>query len=459
MEVRGSMTQFEPLTPERVLEETKGMITYAEFSKILSEYGMSIEYVVYDATRHFQNTFYADYDNALYRTLYLNYDYIKSAGCVDLENFSEIIKSGNAAFKTRNWNSLYSFEIPVPMLIYDFQRRFRDIKPENVFDIWHKIYKRIDYAGGVWNSDILEYVFSHAPKPKIPSFNENGMVTIYRGMGELSQPPETAISWSTHPGNALWFANHCGRGTHLVIAEVSLDNIVAYFGGFSHENEIIVRPNTVCNIRNEDMYPAKEETFVKLTVPALINFKIFGRQAAKLGYKEETTKFAVHGIKHILRVLLLSLIYFYNSGTELTKEDRNILVYFSLLHDIGRTNEDEDENHGLASIQLIKSKGLRIAGIKLSPKAYRMANFIIQYHCREDSEGMKAIQELSEFSRKDKERTEQLYCICKDMDGLDRVRFNGLDYRMLRTEFAKKLPLIAGCLLEEDIIAAINKQD
>ena len=47
------------------------------------------------------------------------------------------------------------------------------------------------------------------------------------------------------------------------------------------------------------------------------------------------------------------------------------------------------------------------------------------------------------------------YAICKDMDGLDRVRFNGLDIFMLRTPYAKKLPLIAGCLLQENIVNAV----
>ena len=48
-----------------------------------------------------------------------------------------------------------------------------------------------------------------------------------------------------------------------------------------------------------------------------------------------------------------------------------------------------------------------------------------------------------------------LYAICKDMDGLDRVRFNGLDILMLRTPYAKKLPLIAGCLLQENIVNVV----
>ena len=44
------------------------------------------------------------------------------------------------------------------------------------------------------------------------------------------------------------------------------------------------------------------------------------------------------------------------------------------------------------------------------------------------------------------------------MDGLDRVRFNGLDYRMLRTEYAKQMPLIAGELLEEDLLAVLETE-
>lgn len=51
-----------------------------------------------------------------------------------------------------------------------------------------------------------------------------------------------------------------------------------------------------------------------------------------------------------------------------------------------------------------------------------------------------------------------LYHICKDMDALDRVRFNGLDYRMLRTQYARRLPLVAGCLLEEDLLTPLDME-
>lgn len=129
---------------------------------------------------------------------------------------------------------------------------------------------------------------------------------------------------------------------------------------------------------------------------------------------------------------------------------------YSLLHDLGRTSEDRDDNHGDASVELAHSKGILLRGIRLTSKEYRMAELIIRFHCRDDQAGFDAIQVEPGFTRKDKERAWHLYQICKDMDGLDRVRFNGLDYRMLRTEFGRKLPLVAGCLLEEKLLEVLN---
>lgn len=339
------MMRIDPITPEWVEKCSDGSLTYSELADILSGYGMSIDHVVHDPDRVFQNTFYADYEKGLYRLLLLSRDYLEGAGTHDLADFSKTIKIGNPFLINRKWEPFYTILVPMPMMIYDFQKRIREIEPENVFNIWYELYKRIDYSNGMWTSETLEYVFSCVPEMAKPDVEENGLVTLYRGMGAWSQPVNTAISWSINSGNALYFTNRFGRGTHLAIADVAPDDIVAYFPSYYYENEVIVRPNTVQNIRYADMLPADEETFVKLTVPALLEYRIFGCQAAKYGYKEESI-FEFHGIKHILRVLLLSLVYFYNSGETLVEEDKRILIYFSLLHDVGRTNEDEDDNAG-----------------------------------------------------------------------------------------------------------------
>lgn len=100
---------------------------------------------------------------------------------------------------------------------------------------------------------------------------------------------------------------------------------------------------------------------------------------------------------------------------------------------------------------------LRVKRASAYKKEFQIAALIIRYHCRDDEEGISAINRQPGFSRKDKERAVMLYRICKDMDGLDRVRFNGLDYRMLRTEFARRLQLIAGCLVKGDILTVFGQ--
>ena len=134
-----------------------------------------------------------------------------------------------------------------------------------------------------------------------------------------------------------------------------------------------------------------------------------------------------------------------------------ILIYFSLLHDIGRDSEDVDETHGDKSVELIRRKNIRIKGIQLSKKGYRIAKLLIRHHCRSDETGLERVCKVPDFSCQDSERASRLYRIAKDMDGLDRVRFNGLDFRYLRTSFARKLPLVAGGLLEEPLLECIRR--
>lgn len=451
-DLRGSMAQFDAITPEKFEAASNGTATYMELCQLLNEYGLTIEKVVFDDSRPFLNTFYADFEQGLYCEIYLQVENFEECHRPIFQELARKRMGGNEHLKQQNWSIYYTMDVPLPMQAYDFQKRVYQIEPSQVFDIWMRIYKRLDYSNGVWKTDILNYIFSHAPETEIPEPQDSGGVLVYRGIGALSQKSDTAISWSTHPGNALWFANHSGRGTQMLLGEVDPADIIAYFPGFYNENEVLVKPGTVKNIRSARMLPADEQTFIKLSAPMLKDFIALGREALHLGYpRDEESIFNVHSIHHILRVLFLSLVYFYHSGEPLRDEDKQILIYFSILHDIARKHDGADETHGDAAVDLIRKKNLRIKGVHLSKKGYKIAETIIRYHCREDNVGATAIEKIPRFSRKDRERTTRLLFICKDMDGLDRVRFNGLDYRFLRTPFAARLPLIAGCLLKENI--------
>jgi hypothetical protein len=100
----------------------------------------------------------------------------------------------------------------------------------------------------------------------------------------------------------------------------------------------------------------------------------------------------------------------------LTEEDKQILIYFALLHDIGRDNEEKDDTHGDKSVDLIRSKNIRIKGIQLSKKGYRIAKLIIRHHCRDDEISMERITKMPNFTAKDLGRAVKLYNIAKDMD-------------------------------------------
>ena len=452
MEVRGSMKQFLKLTPEFVEYVESDGLTYEELEQVLSDAGLDIGNVVCDPGRLLQNTYYADYEKGRYCEIYLQRAYMDTLSQVARMSSKEPI---NRFLKNKDWETYYHLSVPVPMLIYDFQRRYKEIEPEEVFEVWRSIHTRIDYSYDMWPSELLEYVFDHAPKPELPELDEDGKITVYRGMGALSQPTDKAISWSTSNINALWFANRSARGTKLLRARVKPEDVVAYFSGFRYENEVIIRPGAELEIFEEDMIPCTEDYVPKMLLPVMREFLEFSKVALKLGYRRESP-FQQHGVKHILRVLLLSLIYFYNSGDNLSTEDKKILIYFSLLHDIGRTSDYVDENHGENGLKLIHKKSLRIKNISMSKKAYRIANLIIANHCREDDIGIAAIKAEPTFSVQDKRRARKLYDIAKDMDGLDRVRFNGLDYLRLRTPYARKLPLVAGGLLEEKLVDLIS---
>ena len=453
-DVRGCMTRFDPLTPEIVASQSEDGLTYEELKSVLTECGMDIEKVVFDGSRSFQNAFYADFEYGHYCWIPFQKANLRAIISTMDQQFQS--PGFGRARRNRDWAAFYMMEVPLPMQIYDFQRRYREIDPDQVFSVWSSIHTHIDYANAMWEPAVLEYVFSHAPKTGIPETDADGLITIYRGMGEKSQSAETALSWSTSPVCALWFANRSTRGTRLVSARVKPEQILIYNAGHRGEQEVILKPGTKLDIQEADMVPSTEDHVPQLLVPVTLEFFRYGALAVNLGYPVEGL-FSWHGVKHILRVLLLTLLYCHYSGGDLSEEDKLILIYFSLLHDIGRDSEYEDDTHGDKSVDLIRSKNIRLKGIQLSKKGYRIAKLLIRHHCRSDEIGLERIAKVPNFSGQDVSRATKLYRIAKDMDGLDRVRFNGLDFRYLRTPYARRLPLVAGGLLEEPLLECIKE--
>ncbi len=449
-QARGSMANIEKLTEDNFGQFSEDGITYARAKELFDNAGLDISKVIVDPTRYIYNIYYADHENGMYLDLHLSEEALTHEH-IGLKAMQKKLYHCKDLMERKLWTSFYYVSVPGPLHIYDFQLRYKDIDPDVVYEVWENIHKNLDYENGQWKDEVLEYVFARAPKPKNLPLNENGMVTVYRGSGTLSQPPERALSWSSNQQNALWFANHNGFGQAMFIGEVEPKDVVNYLAGFRDENEVIVRRGSVKNIRIADMIPVTEENVVKLFSSAIPELLEYGQYVKVLGYESEGLM-AFHGRSHILRVLMLSLIYFYNSKEVLSNRDKDILIYFSLLHDIGRDNEDVDSSHGQKSVQKIETEDITIPGLSLKSKDLTIAKLLIRLHSIPDEEGKNELfRRRKKYSSEGYFRLVRLFCISKDMDGLDRVRFNGLDISRLRTEYAKKLPLIAGRLLAEKL--------
>ncbi|MDH7478683.1 MAG: hypothetical protein QHH02_01580 [Syntrophomonadaceae bacterium] len=138
----------------------------------------------------------------------------------------------------------------------------------------------------------------------------------------------------------------------------------------------------------------------------------------------------IHGVGHTRRVLLLSQILSVLSG--LDDREQEFLAIVSLLHDIGRTNDDVDPEHGRISFCRSKELGLvdRFPGF-----SQEMIRFVVEMHCVGDKRAFKQVVDY----RTDPDEALKMLSFFKDADGLDRVRIGDLDPDQLRTPAARRL--------------------
>lgn len=140
-----------------------------------------------------------------------------------------------------------------------------------------------------------------------------------------------------------------------------------------------------------------------------------------------------HDVRHTRRVLYLAGCI--AEAYELSSSDLFVLGMSCVFHDIGREDDKTDTEHGEKSVQMIKEQKL-FSDYHMSEQERDCIYRLIIFHCRNDEE----------FIPKNKKEW-LLYCILKDADALDRVRFLGLKPRYLRLPESKKKILLAFMLL------------
>lgn len=150
---------------------------------------------------------------------------------------------------------------------------------------------------------------------------------------------------------------------------------------------------------------------------------------------EALYKSAVHGSGHINRVLLLAGII--ASMEELEESFLRLYLAAASYHDVGRTFDGLDWDHGLRSAEQMET----LTGYQ--GEALRELQGAVAAHSFPD-EQMEA--RVMSYTPRNRARAMRLAELLKDADNLDRVRLGDMNPKFLRNDSAKSLAGFTGRL-------------
>ncbi len=340
------------------------------------------------------------------------------------------------ALAEKNFKNFF-YMIDDRIALFAYQELF-DIIPDNdKYDLLWLIYFRCGYHLEQLNREAVSEVLRYRPREKHrEDAGTDGYVKIYRGQIAGSIPVSLATSWTTDLNTAIYYATRFNQSGTIFSARIHQDKVIAYIKRHN-DKEILAYPEDIQNISKEhfmsfdDLLPELEDTGV------LAAYEYYSSRLKPEYFHNPT---GIHGLSHTRRVLLLVLILAHLEN--LSPRCSQLLSIIALYHDIGRTNDNFDPHHGRASCRKINRLDLLDEIENTTDR--EIINFIITNHCVEDT---KALNKIDKYNIRDKAEATTLFKIFKDADGLDRIRINDLDIRLLRTKSAQKLPLLARQIL------------
>lgn len=444
------------LTEEWYIQYADGEMEYGKLYESLEILGVSIENLIC-IDRQIENLYYVDFEKCFYESLFSLGQLIKKILELDKKkkSFSEWIEElqenrGNL-IEENGYIAFYFWYMPKPLLLYDFYKRYKDIPENEIIEVFTEIYSMVDYGFSAWKKEVLDYVLA-----KVDRDSSEEYVTVYRGEGEKSTEVSKAYSWTTNFYVALFFAVRYGGGTAVYRAKVKKCDILMHIDS-RNEDEVMVYYENLEEIEKLDMIPAGMEATKEYYSNLAYDYMKFGNDYLKIQKYYDNDGY--HGENHILQVLLYTLAL--AKELELKPREKQILAFCSIVHDMGRCDDDVDDKHGAKSIEIINEflESNKFDYIHLVNEKLEIAKEIVKYHCIDDEEGIKNIE--SNELIQDKEQAIKLYKIFKDADALDRVRFDGfktefsVDY--LRFEESKRLLLMVGSFDRFEIADALLK--
>lgn len=313
---------------------------------------------------------------------------------------------------------------------------FPRIPDEEKADVFWYIFSRCDYRLEDFAPAFITQIRGYMPENSPLKCEPPGeFLDIYRGQAVDGQENPAhqpwATSWTLDINAAILHATRLLSNGRLYTGKIACEKVVALIK-YRNENEIIAYPDDI-----RDIHEIPQLSYAELE-PELRGEGILALNAAyqqRLKAQYFHRPFGIHGLAHTKRVLLHCLILSFLE--QIPPADSDLLCNAALFHDIGRTNDNYDPQHGRESYK-------KLLALHLSPytdmDSSETLRFLMETHCVPDGE---ALDLLPGYQVQDPAHVLDLCHVFKDADGLDRIRIMDLDVKQLRTASAPRLLLVA----------------
>lgn len=436
------MSVQRPLSIENMQKVTKDLFktfkgvtnTYDEVKEYLQSKGLNIENVYLDTTGlypfwYIQGNVYIPLTTTDIELL--SFLQLKERVEAHSEQLGKYWKKGNYGSFFALVEKQFTFEL--------FFKLLNKIPKGKQYNVFRSLYTRNEYGFNELDKEKVRSIII-PNKGKVPKYkletDKDGYVTIFRGMQSLSTRPYEAYSWTTNLSVAMMFATrYKGEIGDIYKAKIHYKDVVDYLYG-RNEYEILVIPEDLVDIQKTDYLLYNSNFKNEIEYAGIVDeYNHLNSSYIKEEYYHNPK--GIHGVNHIRRVLLLSLIMTYLE--DLSEQDRLILSFASLYHDIGRTCDGVDDYHGLKSVNKMRELNLYLPLLTEDEK--NILEFIMVYHAMADKKGIERLTEIENI--KDKERALNLFKRFKDCDNLDRVRLRDLNEKYIRTSTGKSMHTVA----------------
>lgn len=416
-----------PLEEARLMGDRRGRFHYRESVDYLAEAGFSIR------------DFYYNHNNPLAPFCYFK-DYL----IVDFPRFTAatLMKYGvldsiklararlDAALAAADFKTFFAL-LDTRLALLMFIRYFRSIPNEQRSTIFWRLYARCDWRLNTFPVEFIEKV----KQEHLPLKNSPEGLTVYHGSLHSLRSVHEAFSWTLDVNTAIYYATRLQKKGRVFKTQIPLDQVQAFIP-WKKECEVLVFPGTVKNVEEIVFYSASYY-IKKMKSEGL--WSLYQDCAGRIKPETFFRPTGIHGLTHTRHVLFMALLLGWLTNSDL--KDLKVLAETALYHDIGRSNDNFDPEHGKKSYA--KAEELNLFEVTGQEKS--LVRFLIETHCINDRQGIRLLDRRPDL---DRDRALHLFKVFKDADGLDRLRIMDLDARQLRLPESLKLLLMARQLLD-----------